>query len=91
MSSYLSKQIDAKSVVGLKCWVRYPYEATRTGTIKELYRDGRSEHVKVRLDGDEYNNYFMPQVVFLSEPIEVKIRDIYGECTVWQESACKFR
>ena len=89
--SYISRCGDAKTVVGLKCWVRFPYEATRTGTIKELYRDGRSEHVKVQLDGDEQNNFFMPQVVFLSEPIEVKIRDIFGECTVWQESDCKYR
>jgi len=91
MASYVEKHLTY-SLVGKRCYVRIPYQAKiDTGVILSVHNDGRSTHVRYMLDGETQTNITCPQLVFLSPPVQVKIRDIYGECTAWEESEIAYR
>jgi hypothetical protein len=88
--SYVSRHKN-EDFSGRRCWVRLPYEGIFTGTIDNVRTGPCSSSVTVRLDGQTERSYFQPEIVFLSEPVEVRITDIFGTCHVWQESALAFR
>lgn len=88
--SYLSNaDVRSNEVEGKTCWVVNPYGYTGTGVIRKLNRDGYSENVEVYVGDEIY--YAPPQMVFLSKPILVTFRDIFGEMQAWQESSFEYR
>ena len=91
MAGYAQKHLS-NDLVGKRCYIRTPFQdAIDTGVILGVHNDGRSTHIRYMLDGDTQANITCPQLIFLSPPVQVKIRDIYGECTVWEESEIAYR
>ena len=91
MTNYVQTHLNDK-LVGKRCFIRVPFQAEiDTGVILSIHNDGRSQHVRFMRDGHDQADITCPQLIFLSSPVQVKIHDVFGECTVWQESEIAYR
>jgi len=91
MASYTEKHLN-NDLVGKRCYICIPYqEEIDTGVILGVHNDGRSQHIRFLRDGHEQADVTCPQLIFLSPPVQVTIRDVFGECTVWEESETAYR
>ena len=91
MTSYAQRHMN-DDLIGKRCFIRVPYQdEPDTGTILGVHNGGRSQHIRFLRDGQEQTSITCPQLIFLSPPVQVTIRDIFGECTVWEESEIAYR
>ena len=89
--NYVQKHMT-DALVGLHCFVRLPLsDVVEKGTITSVKSDGRSEHIRWLRDGDTEDDYTIPALVYLSQPVQVQYHDAFGDCTIWEESLMMYR